>query len=91
MCVNPLNVCHSDQWRVEDVAAPGAVLQMDNLYWKHPTFEIHTKRTRMIDMSQCNSGSTLEDVSSCGKRLIGGSKKKCFESVGSTVTGFPLM
>ena len=44
----------------------------------------------MVDMSQCNSGSTLEDVSSCGKRLIGGSKKKVLRKCRFEYYGRPV-
>ena len=30
---------------------PGAVLQMDNFYWKHPTKEVHVKGTMLVDAS----------------------------------------
>ena len=30
---------------------PGAVLQMDNFYWKHPLKEVHVKGTLLVDAS----------------------------------------
>ena len=33
------------------VMEPGAVLQMDNFYWKHPTKEVHVKGTLLVDAS----------------------------------------
>ena len=33
------------------VMEPGAVLQMDNFYWKHPLKEVHVKGTLLVDAS----------------------------------------
>ena len=33
------------------ITEPGAVLQMDNFYWKHPTKEVHAKGTLLVDAS----------------------------------------
>ena len=33
------------------VMEPGAVLQMDNFHWKHPTKEVHVKGTLLVDAS----------------------------------------
>ena len=33
------------------VMEPGAVLHMDNFYWKHPTKEVHVKGTLVVDAS----------------------------------------
>ena len=33
------------------VMEPGAVLQMDNFYWKHPMKEVHDKGTLLVDAS----------------------------------------
>ena len=33
------------------IMEPGAVLQMDNFYWKHPTKEIHVKGSLLVDAS----------------------------------------
>ena len=33
------------------VMEPGAVLQMDNFYWKHPTKEVHVRGTLLVDAS----------------------------------------
>ena len=33
------------------VMEPGAVLQMDNYYWKHPLKEVHVKGTLLVDVS----------------------------------------
>ena len=60
------------------LAEPGAVLHVDNLYWKHPKLEIHAKRVSVGGHGFTrHSGSNLEDMSSCGKlgeRIISGSQ-----------------
>ena len=33
------------------IMEPGAVLQMDNFYWKHPTKEVHVKGSLLVDAS----------------------------------------
>ena len=33
------------------IMEPGAVLQMDNFFWKHPTKEVHVKGTLLVDAS----------------------------------------
>ena len=33
------------------IMEPGAVLQMDNFYWKHPLKEVHVKGTLLVDAS----------------------------------------
>ena len=33
------------------IMEPGAVLQMDKFYWKHPTKEVHVKGTLLVDAS----------------------------------------
>ena len=33
------------------IMEPGAVLQMDNCYWKHSTKEVHVKGTLLVDAS----------------------------------------
>ena len=33
------------------IMEPGAVLQMDHFYWKHPTKEVHVKSTLLVDAS----------------------------------------
>ena len=45
------------------VMEPGAVLQMDNFYWKHTTKEVHVKGTLLVDAS--SRASCDSDLANC--------------------------
>ena len=59
------------------VMEPGAVLQMDNFYWKHPVKEVHVKGTLLVDAS--SRAAVDSDLANC---TPSGTSWKCV-SVGS--------
>ena len=68
---------------------PGAVLQMDNFYWKHPTKEVHVKGTLLVDASSraavvqiCELHPVRNFLEMCQRQK----RDKCYKNRGSSFT-----
>ena len=61
---------------------PGAVLQMNNFYWKHPLKEVHVKGTLLVDASSRVAVIRIWRTAS-RQELLG---TACYKSRGSSFT-----
>ena len=73
------------------VMEPGAVLQMDNFYWKDTLKEVHVKGTLLVDASSrvavVRIWRTAPRQELLGWKCVSvGSETKCYKSRGSSFT-----